>query len=160
MTKGWIIGQKKSVLAASSTWCIKKVLSPQPEVVYQDKHIIVLNKVAGLPTQKTLKSFEDNLYDQVRLLCLKAKSFPVGMTYVGLHHRLDRGTSGLVVMSRQRSINKELSDLFKNRKMQKTYLALVEKGHSLPPDRWVQKDNLARRGGWETQILFYCGREG
>ncbi len=121
---------------------------------YEDSKIVVLDKPADLPTQKTLKNFEDNLYDQARLFYLQSKAFPAGLPYVGLHHRLDRGTSGLVLMTKQRQANKEVSDLFKNRKIYKEYVAFVEWGDGSLPAKWRQTDPIKRGPAQKKRFYF------
>lgn len=124
------------------------------EIAFEDKHIVVFDKPEGLPTQPTLKSYEDNLFFQARLFYLQEKKFPVGLPYVGLHHRLDRGTSGLVLMTKQRQANKEVSDLFKNRKITKEYEAIVEWGDGDLPSRWRQEDPIKRKTGQKKKFFF------
>ena len=121
---------------------------------YESSQLVVFDKPAGLPTQKTLKTFEDNLYDQARLETIQKKQFPVGLPYVGLHHRLDRGTSGLVLMTKQRSANKEISELFKNRKITKEYHAYCEWGEAPLPKRW-REDGAIRRGSAKKKKFFF-----
>ncbi len=123
-------------------------------VAYEDKKIVISDKPIGLPTQKTLKAYEDNLYDRVRLHFLQQKSFPTGLPYVGLHHRLDRDTSGLVLMTKQRQVNKEVSDLFKNRNIKKQYQAYVEWGDGRLPKRWVMKDPIQRINTKKKKFFF------
>ena len=134
--------------------------SPKIEVIHQHKKWVLLNKPAGLPTQATLKAFEDNLYERVRYHFIKEKNFPIGLPYVGLHHRLDRGTSGLVLMTLQRSANLEVSKLFKDRRIQKTYRALTVLGDAKPPKTWKQVDRLSRKTSKKKKFFFAVSEEG
>ena len=138
----------------------KKADLPEINIAFDSKELIVLDKPSNLPTQKTLKSFEDNLYDQVRFYYLKQKSFPQGIPYVGLHHRLDRGTSGLVLMTKQRSANKDVADLFKNRKIIKEYVAYTEFGSKPPNKKWTQSDNIKRGTTKKHKFFFHVDEEG
>jgi 23S rRNA pseudouridine1911/1915/1917 synthase len=100
-------------------------------IAYEDEEILVFDKPTGLPTQPTLDRSRDNLYTQV--LELQRKRFGA-KSYVGLHHRLDRDTSGLVLFTKQREVNKAVSELFKDKHITKTYEAIVEKENpSVPP---------------------------
>ncbi len=85
-------------------------------VVYEDDFLICLNKPAGIPTQGTRCFDINHLYYFVKQY--------VG-SYVGLHHRLDTDTSGLVLFTKDKSINKYVSDLFKDKLIKKQYLAVV-----------------------------------
>lgn len=146
--------RSKLVLAARFT--------PQIDlnIVLEHKAFIVVDKPVNLPTQKTLKAHEDNLYDQVRLFFIQQKGFPVGLPYVGLHHRLDRGTSGLVLMTKQRQANKSISSLFKDRKIHKEYLAYVEWGQDPLPSSWRQKDFIRRGRAHKKKFFFEVAETG
>ncbi|MDX1974587.1 MAG: RluA family pseudouridine synthase [Rickettsiales bacterium] len=86
-------------------------------ILYQDERIIVVNKPAGLATQggskivKSLDSMVAGLSDE--------QGRPK------LTHRLDRDTSGCVVLARNAKVASQLMSLFSHRKIEKTYLALV-----------------------------------
>jgi 23S rRNA pseudouridine955/2504/2580 synthase len=126
---------------------------PELEVIDQTPHLIIINKRPGLPTQKTLKRNEDNLYDQVRRWRVLKEKVPAHLPYVGLHHRLDRDTSGLVLMTLKTSANREVADLFKFKRIKKTYRAVTSFGSSLPPQSW-RVDNLIRRSKVSKKRLF------
>jgi 23S rRNA pseudouridine1911/1915/1917 synthase len=85
-------------------------------IVYEDDLFICLNKPAGIPTQGTRCFDINHLY-------YFAKKYVNG--YVGLHHRLDTDTSGLVLFTKDKTVNKYISDLFKNKQIKKQYLAVV-----------------------------------
>lgn len=131
----------------------KDVPKPDIEIVHREKSWIALNKPAGLSTQKTLLRHEANLYDFMRLYLLFEKNFPVHEPYVGLHHRLDRDTSGLVLMTLQTSLNAEVAKLFRDKTIQKTYRAQVEWGKGIPPHNWHQVDQIVR--GQHAKHRFY-----
>ena len=85
-------------------------------IIYEDDYLIVLNKPQGMTTQGTLCYDINHLYYFV-------KQYLKG--YAGLHHRLDRDTSGLVLFTKKKEVNKKVADLFKNREIKKTYIAIV-----------------------------------
>lgn len=90
--------------------------TPLLEVLYEDHDLLALHKPSGLPTQGTRDPKVENLYQ------LAQNQFK---HYLGLHHRLDVGTSGVVVFTKNKEINKSFQEIFKNRLAQKTYLALT-----------------------------------
>lgn len=152
---------KKKIRARSKMVFVDRKAEARPlAVVFEDKSLIILNKPEGLPTQKTLKSFEANLYDQVRHHYILMKDFPSGLPYVGLHHRLDRDTSGLVLMTKQRSANKEVADLFKDHKIEKKYLAYAEWGDGQMPSSWRQEDLIARGSTKKKKFFFEVSDQG
>lgn len=94
-------------------------------IAFQDDWILVANKPAGLPSQRTAIG-EEGLYEQ---LC---ETHP----YVGLHHRLDRNASGLLLFTLDRSVNKAISQAFKTHQIQRTYLAWLEGEAQSATWRW------------------------
>lgn len=125
----------------------------QDHIVYEDQDIVVLDKPAGLPTQPTLKSFEDHLYGAT--ICYYTLLKPQKLAYVGLHHRLDRDTSGLVLMTKRPSANKSIADQFKDRHIKKKYIACVE-GEKPNPEIWSVEAPIGRihnyRGGFKFGV--------
>ena len=90
----------------------------QAAVIYRDDHIIVINKPAGLPTQggsKTIKHV-DGLAEALRF---GAEEKP------RLVHRLDKDTTGVLVLARSRKIASALTEAFRHRETRKIYWALV-----------------------------------
>lgn len=87
-----------------------------PEI-HRDDVLLVIDKPAGLPSQRT-KRGEPGVYEILR----------ERETYVGLHHRLDRRASGLLVLSLHKSVNKALTAGFRKHAITRTYIALCE-GH-------------------------------
>ncbi|PIE03575.1 MAG: hypothetical protein CSA81_01525 [Acidobacteria bacterium] len=92
------------------------------EMAFQDDWIVcieplflVARKPAGLPTQGKRECDTSAFYELLK------KRVP---GYLGLHHRLDQGTSGLMVFSRSRKSNPAFHELFTKRLISKQYLAL------------------------------------
>jgi len=93
---------------------------PALEVLYEDAWLIAVNKPSGLPTQGTLDARRAHLLGQV-----EAEVRARGGRYVGLPHRLDAGTSGVVLFAKNREINASLGGLFARGEVEKTYDAVV-----------------------------------
>lgn len=106
---------------------------PELDVLFEDNHLLVIDKPAGLASQGG--SEEDHLVARVGAY-LKAHHGKPGNVYVGLVHRLDRGTSGVIVVARTSKAASRLASAFRERGPDKTYLALVVAGGSRAlPDR-------------------------
>lgn len=93
------------------------------KIIYEDKHIIIVEKEAGLLTIGTLKEKENTLYHKV-LMYLKAKNQKVFVV-----HRLDRDTSGLVIFAKSEKVKKYLQDNWD--KVTRKYYA-VTYGNNMP----------------------------
>lgn len=111
-----------------------QVLDPlKLEVVYEDEWLIAVNKPAGLPTQATLDKDRSHLFGLVQERERKRYLLDAGIEtsvrkdspYIGLHHRLDRDTSGIVLFTRSRAANSGVSDLFQKHLIEKKYEAWV-----------------------------------
>ncbi|AWH85994.1 RNA pseudouridine synthase [Flavobacterium album] len=103
-----------------------KILSDKNNlnVLYEDNHIIAVNKRVGDIVQGD-KTGDKPLSDVVKEY-LKDKYNKPGEVFLGVVHRLDRPTTGIVVFARTSKALTRLNDLFKNRETQKTYWAVVK----------------------------------
>ena len=116
---------------------------PNLKVVHENNDYIVVNKMAGLISEKS--PYEDcTVENQVLHHLLKNKRKP----YIGVIHRLDRVTSGVLIFAKKKSILVAFNTLFSSRKVQKTYLAIVK---NKPPKNkenlhnFLVKNNLEKR---------------
>ena len=95
------------------------------EIIYQDENIIAVNKPAGVNVHP------DEHHKSGALIQELAEKFPeikeVGDNYLrpGVVHRLDKDTSGILIVARNQDAFYYLKSQFKERKIKKTYLALV-----------------------------------
>lgn len=103
-----------------------KILSDKNnlDVLYEDNHIIVVNKRVGDIVQGD-KTGDKPLSDVVKEY-IKDKYNKPGEVFLGVVHRLDRPTTGIVAFARTSKALTRLNDIFKNRETQKTYWALVK----------------------------------
>lgn len=93
------------------------------KVIFEDKHILVVEKPQNIPIQRDRKG-SVNLLDQA----LDYLEFSCGIDspYLGLVHRLDRHTGGIVVFAKHLQATRTLSELFASHMVNKQYLARVE----------------------------------
>lgn len=91
-------------------------------IVYEDNHLIVLNKACGDLVQ-TDQTGDETLADRTRAY-LKEKYNKPGNVFLGIPHRLDRPTSGLIVYTKTGKALRRMIKLFKNREVKKTYRAV------------------------------------
>ncbi len=88
-------------------------------LIYQDDDVVVVNKPAGV----NVHSDEGAGLGFDMVSALKRQ---LGVDYLGLHHRLDREVSGVIVLALRAEANARLAKLFEGREAQKEYLALVK----------------------------------
>ncbi|MBQ3158228.1 MAG: RluA family pseudouridine synthase [Clostridia bacterium] len=94
------------------------------EILYEDNHVIVVLKPQNVPSQEDASKDKD-LLTMVKEY-IKEKYNKPGNVYVGLVHRLDRPTGGIMVFAKTSKAAARLSEQFKNGEAEKTYFAVVK----------------------------------
>jgi len=94
------------------------------DVIYEDNHLLVLNKPAGILIQGD--STRDKPLVEYGKDYIKEKYNKPGEVFLGVVHRLDRPVSGLVVLARTSKALERMNKLFHDRKVQKTYWAITK----------------------------------
>ncbi|MEN8137531.1 MAG: RNA pseudouridine synthase [Bacteroidota bacterium] len=89
------------------------------EILHETKDYIVVNKPSGLITEKNI--YEDSLENRVYVYLQKVKKNP----FVGVVHRLDRVTSGIVLFAKKKSALKYFNTQLEKKTIKKTYLAIT-----------------------------------
>lgn len=105
-----------------------------PEILYEDNHIIAVNKPARALVQSDIT--QDEILPDVIKAYIKEKYSKPGDVFLGVVHRLDRPVSGVVLFARTSKALARLNDAFKHRQVEKTYWALTNQA---PPK---QQDTL------------------
>ena len=105
----------------------------EPEILYEDNHLIAVNKPAGMLSQGDRTS-DTTIADNVKAY-LKKKYNKPGDVFLGIIHRLDRPVSGLILFARTSKALSRCTQLFRDREVGKTYLALVAN----QPDKTVDE---------------------
>lgn len=93
------------------------------EILYEDNHIIVVNKPQGVPSQEDSSGDKDMLTMVKEYI--KEKYNKPGNVFVGLVHRLDRPTGGVMVFAKNSKSASRLCEQIANGEMEKTYFAVV-----------------------------------
>ena len=104
-------------------------MSPvEDRILYEDNHLIVVDKMCGELSQGD-DTGDRTLADAVKAY-LKSKYSKPGNVYLGIPHRLDRPTSGVMVYARTEKALVRLNEAFRTDDVSKTYWAIVDR---LPP---------------------------
>jgi 23S rRNA pseudouridine1911/1915/1917 synthase len=118
------VGQTYSVRTPTPE---KVALEPEPlpiRIVFEDPDIVVLDKPAGMVVHPAAGHARGTLVNAL-LHHVKDLSGVGGELRPGIVHRLDRGTSGLMVVAKNDLAHRELSRQFRDREVEKEYVALV-----------------------------------
>jgi 23S rRNA pseudouridine1911/1915/1917 synthase len=126
-----------TILGAIESPALRAIAEDIPlEVVYQDEDLVVVNKPAGMMVHAGAGATED---DRNRGTLVNALLHRFGLLSTmggdlrpGIVHRLDRATSGLIVVAKNDRSHRKLAAQFARRQVKKTYLALVH--------GWVDED--------------------
>lgn len=103
-------------------------LKPQDiplDIIYEDNDIIVVNKQKGLVVHPANGNPEGTLVNAIMAICKNSLSGIGGEIRPGIVHRLDKDTSGLIIIAKNDKAHINLSEQIKNREIEKTYIALV-----------------------------------
>ena len=105
------------------------------QVLHEDNHLIVVNKRVGDIVQGD-KTGDKPLSEIVKEY-IKEKYNKPGEVFLGVVHRLDRPTTGIVVFARTSKALSRMNELFSNRETQKTYWAVVKNKPEKSQDKLV-----------------------
>lgn len=95
------------------------------DIVYEDSDIIVVNKPKGMVVHPANGNWDGTLVNAIMAICKNSLSGIGGDIRPGIVHRLDKDTSGLLIVAKNDKAHISMSDKIKNREVTKIYYALV-----------------------------------
>ena len=95
------------------------------DIVYEDKDIIVVNKPKGMVVHPANGNPEGTLFNAIMAICKDSLSGIGGEIRPGIVHRLDKDTSGLLIVAKNDMAHVNMSEQIKRHEVKKTYIALV-----------------------------------
>lgn len=111
------------------------------EVLFEDNHLLVVGKPSGMLAQSDVTG-DASLVDLAKAYRKRNENKP-GNVFIGLTHRLDRPTSGIIALAKTGKAAARLSAQFRTRSVEKRYLAVVELQTRFP----------AVGGEWDDQLV-------
>ena len=126
------------------------------EVVFEDSEILVLDKPTGLVVNRSQTLGEETLQDLLSKYFNLGSSLGIG-DRAGIVHRLDRETSGLLLVAKTQKSFENLQDQFKERKVEKEYVCLVH--GEVSKKTGVIEADVARIGKFGKFGIVKEGRE-
>lgn len=96
------------------------------EIIYEDSDIIVVNKPKGMVVHPANGNPDGTLVNAIMAKCKQGLSGIGGKLRPGIVHRLDKDTSGLLIIAKNDLAHIKMSEQIKNRKVKKIYIALVK----------------------------------
>lgn len=121
-------------------------------VLYTDDDLIAVDKPPFVPVQAPERG--DDVHRRLSALLSEGQKTP----YLGVHHRLERDVSGVLVFTRRREANRAVAEQFERRRVERTYVAAVlglpgPKSRGIQPDGGVLRHRLAPGDGGQRVLL-------
>ena len=95
------------------------------EIIYEDTDIIVVNKPEGMVVHPANGNPDGTLVNAIMAICKDSLSGIGGEIRPGIVHRIDKDTSGILMIAKNDKAHINLSEQIKNHEVQKTYIAMV-----------------------------------
>lgn len=120
-------------------------------ILYEDDDIIAIDKPAGISTHAADSRKRDDAVSRLSNFIGERDGMAAAKVYLGIHQRLDRDTSGVLVFTKRQQANASLAAQFENRRVAKRYLAAVE---GWPPrlDEGVMRNTLVREAADRMRV--------
>lgn len=126
------------------------------DIVYEDEYLAIINKQSGLVVHPAPGHYDDTL---VNALALKFKLSNVDSTRPGIVHRIDKDTSGLMLVAKDDKTHELLSEMIKNKEVERIYWTLVDgviKHDTGTIDAPIGRDSNNRQ---KMQVTDKCSKE-
>ncbi|HAS80353.1 MAG TPA: RluA family pseudouridine synthase, partial [Fusobacteriaceae bacterium] len=104
------------------------------DIVYQDEHIVVINKRPDMVVHPAAGHHNGTLVNAI-MYHIKDLSTISGVVRPGIVHRLDKNTSGLIIVAKTNEAHLRLTEMFKDKTIKKTYLAICKGNFKNKEDR-------------------------
>lgn len=95
------------------------------DIVYEDKHIVIINKKPNMVIHPAAGHHSGTLVNAI-MYHIKDLSTISGVIRPGIVHRLDKNTSGLIIVAKTNEAHLKLTEMFKDKTIKKTYLAICK----------------------------------
>lgn len=129
------------------------------EIIFEDEDLLVINKPAGLTVHPGSGNQEDTLVNAL-LFTHKDQLSKIGGEFrLGIVHRLDKDTSGLMLVAKNDFVHQKLSDSLRNREIKRSYLAFIY--GVVEPKKGIIDKNIVRSrvNRLKMQVARTSGRE-
>jgi len=129
------------------------------DIIYEDQDVIVINKAAGMVVHPAPGNYEQTLVNALLAHCEGSLSGISGVKRPGIVHRLDKGTSGLLVAAKHDKAHQGLSAQFAKRDLKRHYYALI--WGVLNPQEGLIEGNIGRspHNRQKMALLKHGGKE-
>ncbi|HRP12016.1 MAG TPA: RluA family pseudouridine synthase [Terricaulis sp.] len=150
---GALVAASKEKVRAGATYALAlpppEPAAPQPEslplnIVYEDEHLIVIDKASGMAMHPAPGSMRGTLVNALLAHCADSLSGIGGVARPGIVHRIDKDTTGLVVVAKHDRAHQGLAKLFAKHDLERVYYAVTR---GAPKERAATIENRIGRSG-------------
>src|SRR3712207_1546638 len=96
------------------------------DIVYEDEYLLVVNKPANMVVHPALGNYTGTLVNALLYYCKENLSDMNGVIRPGIVHRLDKDTTGLIIVAKNNQVHSKLALMFQEKTIRKTYVAIVK----------------------------------
>ncbi|MGE3261815.1 MAG: pseudouridine synthase [Bacteriovoracia bacterium] len=157
------VGDKVRVMLAALEKDQEDVKLTADQILFENKDIIVVNKPPLLPTHETRDTSRHHLVLALKEFLAERDGGKPQNVYLGIHHRLDRDTSGVILFTKRTEANAAVAQAFQAQEVRKTYLAISLGGLPKPiaiksflgpsPKNKRQQATVARGGKFAETLV-------
>src|SRR3712207_4022350 len=141
ITEGYVLCNEKVITKNGKKLKGKEIIqvwSPEEEemnieaeniplgIVYEDEYLFVVNKPANMLVHPALGNYTGTLVNALLYYCKENLSDMNGVIRPGIVHRLDKDTTGLIIVAKNNQVHSKLSLMFQEKTIRKTYAAIVK----------------------------------
>jgi 23S rRNA pseudouridine1911/1915/1917 synthase len=126
------------------------------DILYEDDDLVVVNKPAGMTVHPAAGAYTDTLVNALLFHCRGSLSGIGGVSRPGIVHRIDRNTSGILVVAKNDIAHRCLAEQFFEHSIERTYYAVV---YGVPPQKYgIIEGNIARSNyDRKKMAIVQCG---
>ncbi|WP_313579937.1 RluA family pseudouridine synthase [Chishuiella sp.] len=121
-----------------------------PEILFEDNHLLIINKKAGELAQGD-ETGDIPLIDSLKSYIKKRDNKP-GNVFLGLVHRLDRPTSGVLIFAKTSKALTRMNEMFQKRNIDKVYRAIVQ---NKPPHNFERLEHYLKKNPKNNKTTVY-----
>lgn len=126
------------------------------DIVYEDQDMVIINKAPDMVVHPAPGNYEGTLVNAV-MYHIKDLSSINGVIRPGIVHRLDKDTSGLIIIAKNDQSHLKLVDMFKDKTIEKTYLAII---NGIPRNKTGRIENLIGRNPKDRKKMAIVEKNG
>jgi RluA family pseudouridine synthase len=128
-------------------------------VLFEDSDLLAVEKPPGLPSQPTLDAARDNLFAAVSRFLQRRDG--IATPYVGVHQRLDRDTSGVVLFTKSKRVNAAVAEIFSKHYGTKRYQALTGRPKTRGFEQnWTVRNHIGKIASRSKRSIYGAVSDG